>query len=154
MQSLSSLWPLLVYAGGVVLLVTIMLAASYFLGERHKETVTDRPFESGIKVTGDARFRFPVHFYILAMLFVVFDLEVVFIVAWAVNAKALGWAGYIAISVFIGVLVAVLIYELKMGALDFGPSGKKILKSYHNKYKSDTTKIINNPKPENQNIEI
>lgn len=147
-ESLSSLWPLLVYAGGVVLLVTIMLTASHFLGERHKETVTDRPYESGIKVTGDARFRFPVHFYILAMLFVIFDLEVVFVVAWAIHAKALGWAGYIAISIFIGLLVAVLIYEWKMGALDFGPSGKKILKSYHEKFRSNP-EVVADSKVEN-----
>ncbi|MBW7838081.1 MAG: NADH-quinone oxidoreductase subunit A [Chitinophagaceae bacterium] len=147
-ESLSSLWPLLVYAGGVVLLVTIMLTASHFLGERHKETVTDRPYESGIKVTGDARFRFPVHFYILAMLFVIFDLEVVFVVAWAIHAKALGWAGYIAISIFIGLLVAVLIYEWRMGALDFGPSGKKILKSYHEKFRSNP-EVVADSKVEN-----
>ena len=147
-ESLSSLWPLLVYAGGVVLLVTIMLTASHFLGERHKETVTDRPYESGIKVTGDARFRFPVHFYILAMLFVIFDLEVVFVVAWAIHAKALGWAGYIAISIFIGLLVAVLIYEWRMGALDLGPSGKKILKSYHEKFRSNP-EVVADSKVEN-----
>lgn len=135
-ESLSSLWPILVYAGGVVLLVTVMLVASYFLGERHKETVTDTVFESGIKVTGSGHFRYPVQFYILAMFFVIFDLEVVFIVAWAINAKALGWAGYIAIATFIGLLVAVLIYEWRIGALDFGPSGKKILKQYHLHHRS------------------
>jgi len=136
-ESISSLWPLLVYAGGVVLLITVMLVASYFLGERHKETVTDTVFESGIKVTGSAHFRFPVQFYILAMFFVIFDLEVVFIVAWAIHAKALGWAGYIAIATFIGLLVAVLIYEWRIGALDFGPSGKKILQQYHKRFKSN-----------------
>lgn len=145
-ESLSSLWPLLVYAGGVVLLVTVMLVASYFLGERHKETVTDTVFESGIKVTGIAHFRYPIQFYILAMFFVVFDLEVVFIVAWAINAKALGWAGYIAIATFIGLLVAVLIYEWRIGALDFGPSGKKILRQYHRHHKSDNT-----PQPQTEN---
>lgn len=141
-DTLTSLWPLLVYAGGVVFLIVAMLVLSYFLGERHKETVTDTVFESGIKVTGDARFKFPIHFYILAMFFVIFDLEVVFIVAWAVNAKALGWAGYIAIATFIGLLVAVLIYEWRIGALDFGPSGKKILKSYHKNFKNDPQQIL------------
>ncbi|MBW7891145.1 MAG: NADH-quinone oxidoreductase subunit A [Chitinophagaceae bacterium] len=150
-ETLTTLWPILVYAGGVVLLVTIMLVASYFLGERHKETVTDRVYESGIKGTGDARFKFPIHFYILAMFFVVFDLEVVFIVAWAINAKALGWAGYVAIATFIGLLVAVLIYEWRIGALDFGPSGKKILKRYHEKYRTEPTQIIKDTQ-ENQRV--
>lgn len=135
-ESISNLWTLLVYAGGVVSLVAIMLIASYFLGERHKETVTDTVFESGIKVTGSAHFRFPIHFYILAMFFVIFDLEVVFIVAWAIHAKALGWAGYIAIAIFIGLLAVVLFYEWRIGALDFGPSGKKILQQYHRRFKS------------------
>ncbi|HRN73890.1 MAG TPA: NADH-quinone oxidoreductase subunit A [Ginsengibacter sp.] len=141
-ESLSTLWPLLVYAGGVVLLVSIMLVVPYFLGETHKESTTGRPYESGIKVTGDARFRFPVHFYILAMLFVIFDLEVVFVVAWAIHAKALGWAGYIAISIFIGLLFAVLVYEWRMGALDFGPSGEKILKKYHEKFRNNPETIL------------
>ncbi len=151
-HSLSTLWPLLVYAGGVVLLVAIMLIASHFLGEKHKETVTDTVFESGIKVTGDARIQFPIQFYILAMFFVIFDLEVVFIVAWAIHAKALGWAGYIAIAIFIGLLVAVLIYEWRIGALDFGPDGKKILKQYHRRFKDDPNKILESSSAENQTI--
>ncbi len=141
-ESLSSLWPLLFYAGGVVLLVLIMLSASHFLGERHKETATDRIFESGIKVTGEARFRFPIHFYILAMFFVVFDLEAVFVVTWAINVRELGWPGYISILTFILSLVAMLAYVWKIGALDFGPSGKKILKQYHKNFKSNPDQII------------
>lgn len=132
----NTLWPLLVYVGAVVLLVVTMLTASHFLGEKHHERATDTAFESGIKVTGDAKARFPIHFYIVAMFFVIFDLEVVFIVAWAVNAKALGWAGYIAIAIFIFLLAAVLVYEWRNGALDFGPSGKKILSQYHKKFKT------------------
>jgi len=154
-ESLTSLWPILVYAGGVVLLVTIMLVASYFLGEKHKETVTDTVFESGIKVTGNARFKFPIQFYILAMFFVIFDLEVVFIVAWAINAKALGWPGYIAIATFIGLLVAVLIYEWRIGALDFGPSGKKILKRYHEHFKSEPIQqVVKEELQENKTLTI
>lgn len=141
-QSLTSLWPLLVYGGGVVLLVVLMLTLSYFLGERHKETVTDTEFESGIKTTGDARYRFSIHFYMVAMFFVIFDLEVLFIIAWAINAKALGWAGYIAIATFIGSLVAVLAYVWRIGALDFGPDGKKLLKIYHKKHKSDPNQFL------------
>lgn len=135
-DSLTSLWPMLVYGGGVVLLVSIMLIVPYFIGERHEETVTDTVYESGINITGSARFKFPIHFYILAMFFVVFDLEVVFIVAWAVHAKALGWAGYIAIATFIGILMAVFVYEWRIGALEFGPSGKKILQRYHERFQT------------------
>ncbi|KXK38189.1 MAG: NADH-quinone oxidoreductase subunit A [Saprospiraceae bacterium] len=140
-ESLTSLWPMLVYGGGVVLLVVIMLVGSYLLGERHKETATDTVYESGIKETGDARIKFSIDFYILAMFFVIFDLEVVFIVAWAINVKALGWAGFTAIAIFIALLVAVFVYEWRIGALDFGPSGKKILRRYHEQFKSDPSKI-------------
>lgn len=132
-SSYPTLWPLLVYAIAVILLAAGMLTLSYFLGERHKEKATDEVFEAGVEVTGSARLLFPIHFYIIAMFFVIFDLEAIFIVSWAISMKALGWAGYIAILIFIGILVAVLIYEWRIGALDFGPNGKKILKAYHHK---------------------
>lgn len=150
-QSLSTLWPLLVYAGSTVLLVTLMLTASHFLGERHKETVTDTVFESGIKITGDARLLFPVHFYLLAMFFVIFDLEVVFIVAWAIHAKGLGWPGYISIAIFIGELAAVLIYVWRNGALDFGPDGKKILRIYHKKFRNHPDQVLHTGREKTQN---
>lgn len=129
------LWPFLIYAIASVLLVVIMLVVSYLLGERHNEPATDEVYEAGIEATGSARLLFPIHFYLIAMFFVIFDLEVVFIVAWAISVKAIGWAGYIAILTFIAVLMSVLVYEWRMGALNFGPSGKKILKAYHKKIK-------------------
>ncbi|POY35717.1 NADH:ubiquinone oxidoreductase subunit A [Solitalea longa] len=130
------LWPFMVYAAIVLVLVSIILLLSYLLGEHHKEKATDEPYESGILETGSARLRFSVHFYLVAMLFVIFDVETIFIVLWALAFKELGWAGYLSICVFIGILVAVLIYEWSIGALDFGPSGKKILKAYKKKVRS------------------
>lgn len=123
-----TIWPLVLYAGAVFLLVGIMLGLSYILGQKHEERETHEIFESGITVTDTAHLRFPVHFYIVAMFFVIFDLEAVFIIAWAIAVKQAGWTGYITIAVFIFILVAVLIYEWRIGALDFGASGKKILK--------------------------
>ena len=123
-------WPFLVYAIAVVLLVSGMLLLSHFIGERHSEHATGEPYESGILETGSARIRLPINFYIVALLFVIFDIEAIFIIAWAIAVKALGWAGYIAILIFIGVLISLLIYEWRTGALDFGPDSKKILKAY------------------------
>lgn len=123
-------WPFLVYGLFVFLLLTIILSLSYFLGQRHSAKATGQPYESGILETGSARLRFSAQFYLMAMMFVIFDIEVVFIVLWALAFNELGWAGYIAISVFIGLLIAVLIYEWSIGALDFGPDGKKLLKAY------------------------
>lgn len=125
----NTIWPLLVYAAASFLLVGIMLGLSYLLGQRHKEKETHEIYESGIMVTDSARLRFSIHFYVVAMFFVIFDLDAVFIIAWAVGFKELGWGGYIAASVFIAILVAVLIYEWRIGALDFGASGKRILKA-------------------------
>ncbi|MEO7314144.1 MAG: NADH-quinone oxidoreductase subunit A [Ginsengibacter sp.] len=123
-------WPFLVYAIAVVLLVSGMLLLSHFLGQRHSEHATDEPYESGILETGSARVRFSLNFYIVALLFVIFDIEAIFIIAWGIAVKELGWPGYIAILIFIGVLVSLLIYEWRIGALDFGPDTKRILKAY------------------------
>lgn len=125
------LWPFLVYGGFVLILLTLIISLSFFLGQRHKDRATSEPYESGILATGSARLRFSAQFYLVAMIFVIFDIEVVFIVLWALAFKELGWAGYLGICTFIGLLIAVLIYEWRLGALDFGPGGKKILKAYH-----------------------
>lgn len=132
-------WPFLLYATAVVLMVAGILLISHFLGERHNEPATGETYESGITATGSGRLRFPVHFYIVAMFFVIFDLEAAFIIAWAVAVKEVGWSGYIAVLVFIGILLVVLLYEWKTGALDFGPKGKKILEIYHKKIKKQDT---------------
>lgn len=121
-------WPFLIYAAIVVLIVCVMIGLSWVLGERHKEKLTDEPYESGIPPTSNARLRFSSHFYLIAIFFVIFDLDAVFIMAWAVSFREVGIAGYIGILVFIGILIAVLVYEIGIKALDFGPQGKKILK--------------------------
>ena len=129
------LWPLLVYAALVLLIVGGMIVLSYFLGQRHNEKQTDTIYESGIKTTGDARIRFPVHFYIVAMFFVIFDLEAVFLISWAISFRETGWGGYIGALIFIALLLIVLLYEWRIGALDFGPNGKKILREYQKRLK-------------------
>lgn len=132
-SSLSSppLWPFVVYGVFVLVLMVLIISLSFFLGQRHKDRATGQPYESGILETGSARLRFSAQFYLVAMMFVIFDIEVVFIVLWALAFKELGWPGYLSICIFIGLLFAVLIYEWSLGALDFGPDGKKILKAYH-----------------------
>jgi NADH-quinone oxidoreductase subunit A len=128
-------WPFLIYAFLVVLVVGIMLGLSHILGERHKEKLTNEPFESGIPPTGNARLRFSSHFYLIAIFFVIFDLDAVFIMVWAISFRELGITGYLGISVFIGILIAVLIYEIGIKALDFGPKGKLILKNKNKQLK-------------------
>lgn len=124
------LWPLLVYGAIVFSLVGLILLLSYFLGGRHKERATHEPYEGGILSTGSARIRFSSQFYLIAMLFVIFDVETVFILSWAIAFQELGWYGYAGVMVFIVLLAVVLVYEWRNGALDFGPDGKKILQAY------------------------
>ncbi|WP_432714212.1 NADH-quinone oxidoreductase subunit A [Pedobacter sp.] len=131
------LWPFFVYGIFVILLLTLIISLSYFLGQRHQGKATGQPYESGILETGSARLRFSAQFYLVAMMFVIFDIEVVFIVLWALAFQELGWQGYLSICVFIGLLFAVLIYEWSIGALDFGPNGKKILKAYKKRILKD-----------------
>ena len=119
------LWPLVAYFIVVVGLVGLILVLSYVLGQHHDEPATGEPFESGIKVTGSARLRFDVKYYLVAMFFVIFDLESAFILAWAVAARENGWSGYIEILVFIAVLVAGLAYLWRLGALDWGTGRRK-----------------------------
>jgi NADH-quinone oxidoreductase subunit A len=114
------LWPFVVYFAAVIAVVTAMLAISFFLGERHREKATNEPYESGIKSTGSAHLRFSIKFYLVALFFVIFDVESMFIFAWAIAFRELGWAGYISIVVFIGVLAAALVYLWRLGALDWG----------------------------------
>ena len=122
-------WPFLVYALAVLFVVGLMIGLSYILGERHNEKFTGEPYESGIKPTGSARLRFSSHFYLIAIFFVIFDLDAVFVVTWAISFRELGLAGYIGIVIFIGILLVVLVYEIGIKALDFGPRGKLILKA-------------------------
>lgn len=134
------LWPLLLYAVLVVLLLTIILSLSYALGQHHKERATDLPYEGGIEQTGSARLRFSAQFYLVAMLFVIFDVEAVFIMLWALGFYELGWPGYIGAALFIAQLAVVLVYEWGIGALDFGPDGLKIIKAYKDILKGNGVK--------------
>jgi NADH-quinone oxidoreductase subunit A len=109
----------LVYAGAVVLIAAVMLGLSALLGQRHSEPATGQPYESGVRSIGSARLRVSVKFWLVAILFVIFDLEMVYLFAWAVALRELGWPGYWGLLVFVGILGAALVYEWKMGILDW-----------------------------------
>jgi NADH-quinone oxidoreductase subunit A len=113
-------WPLGLYAGAVLVTIAGVMVFSYVLGERHRERATGEPFESGVVSVGYGRLRYPAHFFLVAVFFVIFDLEAVFVFAWAVAAREAGWPGYIEILIFIGILVAALVYLWRAGALEWG----------------------------------
>ena len=117
----AALWPMAVYFACVVGLAAFMVVFSALLGQRHKERATGEPYESGIVSFGSARIRLSIRFYLVAMFFLIFDLEAVFIFAWAVAVRELGWTGYISILVFIGILIVALLYLWRLGGLEWGP---------------------------------
>lgn len=122
----STLWPLALYFVSILVLVGVILTLGALLGEKSKmQRATGEPFESGVVHIGSAQIPVSVEFYLIAMFFVIFDLETVFIFAWAVAFHELGVFGYLAISVFIVILVTALIYEWKSGALDWGVKVRK-----------------------------
>jgi len=120
-----NLWPLAIYVAAVLSLAVAMIGLSYILGERHMGRSTGEPYESGLVPTGAAWIRFDVKYYLIAMFFVIFDLESIFIFTWAVAVREAGWGGYLAIVVFIGVLMAALFYLWRVGALDWGTLKQK-----------------------------
>jgi NADH-quinone oxidoreductase subunit A len=115
---------LVLYFAVVLVLVTGMIAISYVLGERHRNRATGEPYESGIVSLGSARLRLSAKFYLTALFFVIFDVEAVFVFAWAVSLREVGWRGYAEMLVFIGILLATLAYLWRIGALDWSTHGR------------------------------
>lgn len=105
------------YALGVTVMMVVMVGLSALLGTRRKGASDPYPFESGIMPVHDMNIRFPSQFYIIAMLFVIFDLELIFVFAWAVVAREVGWRGYGAIMSFLFLLIIALAYLWRSGAL-------------------------------------
>ena len=120
--SATTLWPFLVYSLSVVALLATTLVLAWVFGSRTRRgRATDLPFESGIVPVGSAdNLRLSIEFYLIAMFFVIFDLETIFIFGWAIAFFELGWRGYAGAGVFIGILLVALVYEWRTGALDWG----------------------------------
>jgi len=119
------LWAFALYAVIVLIIAGSMIGLSALLGERHRERFTEQPYEGGIQSEGTAQVRFPIKFYLMAMFFLVFDLESVFLYTWAVAARDLGWLGYGEALIFMLVLVAALVYLWRLGALDWSPETRR-----------------------------
>ena len=91
----------------------------YILGPNRPDDAKNSPYECGFEAFEDARMKFDVRYYLVAILFILFDLEIAFLVPWAVALKDLGATGFWAVVVFLGILVVGFIYEWKKGALDW-----------------------------------
>jgi len=117
---MSAALSLAIYLGVVVALIGVLMVVTHLSGERHFQTGTGLPYESGEHITGTARLRFAADFYLIAMFFVIFDISAVFLFAWAVAARDLGWTGYTAAVIFILETAAGLAYLWRRGAFDWG----------------------------------
>ncbi len=119
------LWSLAVYVLAALGLVAAMIGLSHVLGERHSGRTTGEPYESGLAPTGTAWIRFDIKYFLVAVFFVIFDVESLFVFSWAVVARDAGWIAYAAIAIFIAVLAAALGYLWRMGALDWGTMNRE-----------------------------
>ncbi len=122
---LTNNWSFAVFLLGVVGLIAFMLGVSSLLGSKAVGRSKNDPFESGIVPTGGARLRLSAKFYLVAMLFVIFDVEALFLFAWSVSIRESGWAGFVEASIFIAILLAGLVYLWRIGALDWAPASRR-----------------------------
>lgn len=121
-----AVWQICVYGLCVGVVIAIMLGLPPLLGERHwrkpdrrSESATAIPYECGIRPTGSAQVRPPVQYYLIAMFFVIFDVEAAYLYAWAVAVPETGWLGFIEVTIFVAILLASLAYLWLTGALDW-----------------------------------
>jgi len=112
-------FPVLLQALVAMVLAAGLLTVSFLLGKRVRNRVKDMPYESGIVPTGDARQRFSVKFYLVAMLFILFDIEAIFLYPWAVVYRELLMPGFVEMLIFVILILSGFFYIWKKGALDW-----------------------------------
>lgn len=113
--------PILIQAALALGFVGVSLLGAHFLGPRQKkgDTIKNQSFECGIEVEGNARSPFSIKYFLTAVLFVLFDIEIVFFYPYAVNFREFGMDGFLAVLAFVGVFFLGFLYVLKRGALDW-----------------------------------
>lgn len=115
--------PILIFVFVAIAIGVVSLAASYGVGTilniRQPDAEKSSPYECGFEAFEDARMRFDVRYYLVAILFIIFDLEIAFLFPWAVVLDEIGMFGFVAMMVFLGLLVVGFIYEWKKGALEW-----------------------------------
>jgi NADH-quinone oxidoreductase subunit A len=125
-----SFYHLLIYTVIAVSLIGVLLLAAWWLGAKRISERKGIPYESGVEPSGSARLAWPVPFYLVAIFFIIFDVEAAFIFAWAVGWDQLGMTGLVQITVFIVILAAGLVWLWIKGGLDWGPSASRKRKSH------------------------
>ena len=121
-----------IYAGIAVFLIAVLLLLSWALGHKTRSRQKQEPYESGILPLDNARLKGPVPFYLVAIFFVIFDVEVIFVASWAVASDRLGWSGFAHVCFFIFILFLGLVHIWKTGALDWEPRAQRERRSAQN----------------------
>ena len=111
--------PLVVFIGVALVIGLALLIAPFLVAFKQPDPEKLSAYECGFNAFDDARMKFDVRFYLVAILFIIFDLEVAFLFPWAVSLDAIGTFGFVSMMVFLGVLVVGFVYEWKKGALDW-----------------------------------
>jgi len=111
--------PILIFLGLGVAFGVVPLLAGAVLAPNNPDSEKLSPYECGFEAFEDSRMKFDVRFYLVAILFIIFDLEIAFLFPWAVVLDTIGWFGYAAMVVFLGILVVGFAYEWKKGALEW-----------------------------------
>ncbi|MDX2370396.1 MAG: NADH-quinone oxidoreductase subunit A [Colwellia sp.] len=117
-NQVNEIWPIAVYFLILIAMLIFMMVLSYFLGPKTTSRAKNTPYESGIVSIDNNKTRFGNHFFLYAIFFVIFDLETIFLFAWVIAFDEVGWLGFIEASIFIFVLLAALVYLIRIGALD------------------------------------
>jgi NADH-quinone oxidoreductase subunit A len=109
--------PILIQFAAALGFVVFALVATHLLGPKRKSEVKDSAFESGVESVGDARTPISYRYFLTAILFVLFDIEVIFLYPWAVNFREFGLEGFLPVVLFLGVILVGFFYEIKKGIL-------------------------------------
>lgn len=128
--TLSQYWAFAIYLIGILALVGFMIGTAALLGGRAYGRNKNTPFEAGALPTGNTKIRFSAKFYLVAVLFLIFEIEALFLFAWAVSLKetarlGFGWASFIEATIFIFVLLAGLVYIMRLGVMNWAPQGRR-----------------------------
>ena len=124
-------WSAVAFILAAIGLVVFMLVVPRLLGGRSHGLQKEEIFEAGVVGAGNARIRLSAKFYLVAIFFVIFDLEALYLYAYAVSVRDVGWLGFAGAAVFIGILIVGLIYELGLGAMNWSPADRMRKKPRH-----------------------
>lgn len=139
-------WSVGVFLFFVAFICAFMVGVPVWLGGRYWGRAKNEPFESGVVSAGGARMRLSAKFYLVAMFFVIFDIEALFLYTWAITVREAGWAGFAVVCIFVAELLLGLVYLCRIGALDWAPAQKR-LQALRRKNRQDADSPSVTPSP-------